>query len=420
MATTLEASRIDVLVVGAGPAGTVAATVLARAGATVRVVDRASFPRPKLCGDTINPGTLSRLDRLAIRIPREHGLRLDGMVVTGANAKLGVRISRREPATVVRGTYPAPTSGLAISRHVLDQVLLDQAIAAGVQFDAGIHVCGAVVDDSADGRRVTGVRLTAASRRSSVMRARVVLAADGRRSRLGFELGLLRQPARPRRWAVGAYLDGVRAPALGEMHIRPDGYIGLSPLPGGGTNVCVVTAHLPRPLGDAGAWLMSVLRADPLLGERLGAAVLAGPVTVLGPLAIEPTGRTIDGLLSAGDAAGFIDPMTGDGLRFAIEGAELAAAAALRALEHGWSGVHARLRGERERAFASKWRFNRCLRTIVSSPRAIRAAALGARVVPGMVRALISHAGDVGLASRPDQPAGIPGDVVHTAKRWPL
>ena len=76
------------------------------------------------------------------------------------------------------------------------------------------------------------------------------------------------------------------------------------------------------------------------------------------------------GLLLAGDAAGFIDPMTGDGLRFAIRGAELAALEALRALEHGVDGAHVRLGRARRQEFRAKWRFNRALRVLVGSPAA--------------------------------------------------
>src|SRR5436190_18368780 len=75
---------LDVLIVGAGPAGSVAATVLARAGARVCIVDRARFPRDKLCGDTINPGTLARLRRLNLTdLIERRGLRVDGMRVSG-------------------------------------------------------------------------------------------------------------------------------------------------------------------------------------------------------------------------------------------------------------------------------------------------------------------------------------------------
>ena len=80
---------IDVLIAGAGPAGSIAATVLARAGARVLVVDRAQFPRPKLCGDTLNPGALALLHRLGLRCAASASIPLAGMIVTGDD---GVRV----------------------------------------------------------------------------------------------------------------------------------------------------------------------------------------------------------------------------------------------------------------------------------------------------------------------------------------
>jgi flavin-dependent dehydrogenase len=100
----------------------------------------------------------------------------------------------------------------------------------------------------------------------------------------------------------------------------------------------------------------------------------------------------------AGDAAGFIDPMTGDGLRFAVRGGELAAVAALEALEHGWRGVHERLAARRRQEFGGKWRFNRALRALVTSPRAVDAGGAAARLAPGALRAVIAYAGDCGVA----------------------
>ncbi len=396
--------RPDVLIVGAGPAGSVAATILARAGVRVRIVDRAAFPRFKLCGDTVNPGALGRLQSLGLTVPVDGALPIHGMVVTGIDARLGTGGAPRAARAVVTGSYPVAVHGLAIGRRELDDALLSQALAAGAEFDAGVDVLGAVVRATGRGAAVAGVRVKGSGARRQTIDARVVLAADGRRSRLAFELGLLRHPVQPRRWAIGGYLHGPTMPAMGEMHIRSDGYIGLSPLPGGGLNACVVSANVQRSLGNPEAFLMTALQTDALLRDRLHGARLTGRVTVLGPLAVEPTGVEVDGLIAAGDAAGFIDPMTGDGLRFAIEGAELAAAAVLRALAAGWPGVHARLRTERERAFAGKWRFNRLLRTVVSSPRAIRAAAFGSRLAPAIVRGLIAHAGDVGLVRH--HPAG--------------
>jgi menaquinone-9 beta-reductase len=184
------------------------------------------------------------------------------------------------------------------------------------------------------------------------------------------------------------------------MHVRRNCYIGVAPVPGGLTNVCLVIPAIPgsAALRDPAAVLTGALGADLLLRDRFADATLATPPVVLGPLAVDATGRAVDGLIAAGDAAGFVDPMTGDGLRFAIRGGELAADAALRALASGWPGVHESLAAARADAFGGKWRFNRTLRSLVASPRAVQAAALGARLAPGALRAVIARAGDCDLA----------------------
>jgi flavin-dependent dehydrogenase len=393
---------IYVLIVGAGPAGAVAALVLARAGARVRLVDRATFPRDKLCGDTVNPGTLARLKSLGLAADIEaRGLKVAGMLVTG------------ERGVAIEGRYPDGVYGRAIVRRDLDWRLLQAAIDAGCEFEPGVSVRGAFVTDDRTGHVVRGVTIGGKGGGLRVD-ARVTIAADGRRSTIAFGLGLARHPPRPRRWAIGAYYEnfanGVRPEAdrglspaiLGEMHVRRGRYIGVAPIPGALTNVCLVRPSRPgdAELRDPAALLSRELRRDPLLRDRAGDARVVGPPVVLGPLAVDATGATIDGLLLAGDAAGFIDPMTGDGLRFAVRGAELAAAAALRALDHGWRGVHDRFAAERRAEFGTKWRFNRALRALVASPRAVATAALGARLAPAVVQRAIAHAGDCHLASR--------------------
>src|SRR4051794_2881891 len=137
----------DVVIVGAGPAGSIAALLLARAGARVRLIDRETFPRAKLCGDTVNPGTLAILRRLRASAGiEERGLRIEGMIVTGER---GVRIE---------GRYPGGLHGRALLRRDLDWLLLQQAVDAGAMFEPGVAVRGPIVEANGT-RRVTGVVL---------------------------------------------------------------------------------------------------------------------------------------------------------------------------------------------------------------------------------------------------------------------
>jgi menaquinone-9 beta-reductase len=435
---------LDCLIVGAGPAGAIAALVLARAGARVSLVDRAAFPRDKLCGDTVNPGTLALLRRLDLASDVEsRGLRVAGMRVTGADG------------TIVEGWYPPPLSGRAVRRRELDALLVRHAVAAGCEFEPHVTVRGPEIDYTGQYPKVIGVRV-GPERSARVLRARVIIAADGRRSTLAFGLGLARHADCPRRWAIGAYFEtdarpfalesasdqisartfadprsdlapgsdtpsplrpgsvptpsrvrphSVPAPSpalgcIGEMHIRPGRYIGVASVPGGLTNVCLVKPSCPGDgdLRDPAARLTRELAADTMLRDRFTGARLVAPPVVLGPLAVDVSSRQIEGLLLAGDAAGFVDPMTGDGLRFAVQGGELAGLAALDALQNGWLGVHARLAAQRRRAFATKQRFNRALRAVVGSPAALSLATTAARAMPVALRAVIVRAGDCDLA----------------------
>lgn len=384
---------LDVLVVGAGPAGAVAATVLARAGARVCLIDRARFPRPKLCGDTLNPGALALLRRLGLASAIDaRALPLDGMRVTGD----GVTVDAR---------YPDGLRGAALSRAEMDDALVRAAVGAGAEFREGVVARAPLLRDGPSGRIVSGVSCTTAIDGAEfALSAPVTIAADGRRSTLAFALGLVRHPRTPRRWAVGVCAAGVHGlSSFGEMHIRRGHYMGVAPLPGGVANLCLVR---PASAGDAALQrpqqaLAEAMAAEPMLRDRMADARFVTEPLVLGPLAVDSVADVVvpDGLLVTGDAAGFIDPMTGDGLRFAIRGGELAALSALRALEHGWTGVHDALASARQREFHGKWRFNRALRALVGSGAGVRGATLGGRVAPALVRALIRHAGDCHLAA---------------------
>jgi menaquinone-9 beta-reductase len=374
----------DVLIAGAGPAGSIAALVLARAGVRVTLIDRARFPRDKLCGDTVNPGAMSVLRRLGMAAAADDGLAVHGMVVT---AESGVRC---------QGRYEEGLVGRALRRHLLDERLLHAATAAGATIEENTLVQSPIVD----GDRVRGLTVTASDGRSRSLHAQMVIAADGASSRLARALHLSRHGLEPRRWAIGAYFEDVQAenvgPAFGEMHVRSDRYIGVAPLANDLTNVCVVSADRTA-LRDPARLVCESLRRDPVLAPRfVRARQVTRPVS-LGPLAVDNLACGMPGLVLAGDAAGFIDPMTGDGLRFAFRGGELAATAVLAALERGEPNAQDWLARARRREFAPKWRFNRTLRALVGSATAVGMAARLTAIWPAPLSQVIRYAGDCGV-----------------------
>ncbi|MCA1584791.1 MAG: NAD(P)/FAD-dependent oxidoreductase [Acidobacteria bacterium] len=335
----------DVVIAGGGPAGSFAALILAQAGVRVRICDRAVFPRDKLCGDTLNPGALAVLARhLHTSVVLAASIPIDGMVLTG-------------PGDVsVHGRYGDGVHGRAITRRALDQWLITTASAAGAIVEERTRVIGPLVTDD----EVRGVRVRGKAGGEQSRPARVTIAAEGRRSPLASALGLARQPSTPRRWAIGA----------------------------------------PASL------LESTVRSDAQLRWRFARAVRASAVTVLGPMAVDVEMPGRPGLLLAGDAAGFIDPMTGDGLRLALEGAELAADVTLDVLAGRISRTRmARELGDRRRArFRAKWRFNRAMRRLVDYPAGVAGAALAARWLPGLFAQMIRYAGDCETSAKCREP----------------
>jgi flavin-dependent dehydrogenase len=373
---------IDVLIAGAGPAGSIAAIVLARAGARVLIFERDRFPRDKLCGDTLSPGAVSLI----------RSLDLDGRTLDRALPLAGMRLTG--PGASVTARYDG-VSGLAIRRRDLDAWLAAEAVRAGARVEEGIVADRALIQETGSVAIVRGVVLRPRTTGAEIrMPALMTIAADGRRSALGRSLHLNCHPATPRRWAFGTYASGVVGLSdLGEMHIRAGWYLGIAPLPGGIANVCLVVRPQrervsPRDL------IMRAIAAEPELADRFASAAFHDKVSALGPLAVEARSNGVPGLLLAGDASGFIDPMTGDGLYLAMRGAMLAAIETRRALETGELGkASSRLLTARRRAFGTKVRFNRVVRRLVDMPVGLRLATRGALLAPAAVRYAVRYAG---------------------------
>ena len=224
----------DVIVVGAGPAGAIAALVLARAGVRVRVLDRARFPRFKLCGDSVNPGALA--DPVAAG-PRRRSRR---------RASRGRDDRHERDGRACEGRYGDGQQGRMISRHRLDHALL-AAARRRARASTKACWCGRRSSTTVAVRGVDGQRPAGRCR----LRAPIVIAADGASSRVARALGLARHAraaAALGRWRVlrGRGRRAGGAGRFGEMHLRTGRYIGIAPLPGGVTNACVVTADRAR------------------------------------------------------------------------------------------------------------------------------------------------------------------------------
>jgi len=380
----------DVIVVGAGPAGAAAAILLAEHGVAVTLLDRARFPRPKICGEYLSPEAPRVLDRLGVLKA------VDGRAVPLA----GMRITAPDGTELV-GTYralgrfrPYREHAMALPRETLDAILVERARALPIDVREGTRV----VDVLLDGDRVTGVEAVDGAGRAQALRAPLVIAADGRASVIAQRLGLRREH-RLRRMALVTYVAGLEGCRdRGEIFVDPPDYAILNPVAPDRANLSLVV-----PLGDAAPWSARLetfftarARHLPHLARRLAGARLVAPVRAMGPLAYEVAPPRAGGVLLVGDAAGFFDPFTGEGVFAALRGAELAAETAVRALGAGDCSCAA-LAGyarARRRAFAGKERVTRALQLVVARRPLADLAAHALARRPALLDLLLGVIGD--------------------------
>ena len=381
----------DVVVVGAGPAGSAAAILLAERGSSVTLLDKAAFPRPKICGEYLSPEAARVLDRLGV---------LKAVDAAGAQPLSGMRIIAPD-GTVLDGTYP--TSGpwrgyrdhaLAIRREVFDRILLERARALPVDVRERHRVTGLLVE----GGLVRGVKAESADGAPVELRSRLVVGADGRASVVAHALGLVR-PHRLQRLALIQHVSGIEGLGdRGEIYVDPPDYSILNPVAPGIVNLSLVVplAHAKPFSSRLETFMEARLRQLRHVPARLAGMKAEGPVMAMGPLAYRVGEPRVGGVLLAGDAAGFYDPFTGEGLYTALRSAELLAEVAHPALSTGDVSADALAPYARAKraAFADKARVTRALQFIIAHRRLANGAARFLQRRPALLSALMGVIGD--------------------------
>ncbi len=369
----------DVIVVGAGPAGSTVAMLLAASSVRVRIVDRATFPRDKPCGDYCNPG--------AVGLLRDLGM-LPAVLDAGAAVISAMRVYAQDGS---RFEAPFPVGdGLLLPRLRLDAALLGHASRAGAAIEEGVAVESVRIHpDAVDVQMASGRRL----------RARLLIAADGMHSTIARRLGRLRVPAAAR-YTVGAYFSSLsHTTPGGELHLGSGLYAGVAHFGGGVANVCMA---LPRRLWRRAGpqpTFEAALTCLPALAEAMAGARRESAFRCCGPVGFAARDPVADRVLLIGDAGGQIEPMTGQGIFLALHSASLAAGVALEAVRTG------DLSRRRLATYAQRRRLEIAGKLVVS--RWLQRLALHPGITPllvGRLRAHPSLAGDL---------LGATGDVLR-------
>ena len=325
----------DVIVVGAGPAGSATATHLARHGLRVSLLEKSRFPREKVCGDGLTPRGTRQLIRLGI----------DTSEAAGWLHNKGLRIYGGERTFQLEWPDLAdfPCYGLVRPRADLDELLARHAVAAGASLYELSNVVEPIIDSRTD--RIVGVRTKDGRRFTAPM----VVAADGNSTRLSLAMGLNRREDRPMGVAVRTYYASPRhrddyleswlelwEGKPGKSALLP-GYGWIFGMGDGTCNVGLGILNTSSAFGKTdykdllSRWLQNTPEDWGFRGENMITPVRGAAL----PMGFNRQPQYGRGLLLVGDAGGMINPFNGEGIAYAMESAEIAAAAMAEAYQRG-------------------------------------------------------------------------------------
>lgn len=383
----------EVIVVGAGPAGSTAATYLARSGIDVLLLEKSTFPRDKVCGDGFTPRGVKQLIDLGIDTSPEAGwMHTKGLRIFAGDLTLEL-------------DWPDlteyPPYGLNRTRHDFDDLLARTAVQAGARLHQRTTVSGAITDERTG--RVIGVEAKEGKERRPVSyRAPLVLACDGVSARLALSVGIEKQETRPIGVAVRRYY---KSPRHDERYIEGHlelwdrsnpskpvllpGYGWAFPLGDGTVNVGLGTLSTSQAFRNTNyrAMLRTWLDSTPAEWEyheenavgRIGGAGL--------PMGFNRTPHYRNGLLLLGDAGGMVSPFNGEGVAGAMESARLAAEHVVQALARPEGPSRERVLQSYPRALAEAmggyYQLGNLFAKAIGKPRIMRAATkYGLRIKP--------------------------------------
>ncbi len=307
-------AHFDGIVVGAGVAGSTTAALLAQQGFRILLVEKGTFPREKICGEGLMPAGADILQKLGI---------LSQLRAQGAQAFSGIHFHLPQDRCLKLdfGEVSQTTRGWVVPRMVLDESLARFAAQQpGVRLCEGFQVLSA----HSGPKQVEVTGLYQGKRQTH--RARLLIGADGIRSRFHHGFGIHRLKRRARRFALRTSYDQLEGSDLVEVHCCEAGEAYVAPLENGAARITLLLfGSAQRRRGAALSDLyFEKLSLFPRLVQRLKSPYPQGPVQSTGAVSLEVSRGHGQRLLLVGDAAGAVDPVTGQGMTVALKDAQLA------------------------------------------------------------------------------------------------